>query len=98
MKGTIDTDIFQVKRSSRFTLLGKTTHHITEYSNRSLTYEKDTLDAFRGILLKGPFDSFYGIIIMPNDHHISIGSDTGFAIGLWWTPALVEWPKKYTSL
>jgi hypothetical protein len=74
------------------------TDHITEYSDRSLTYEKDTLDAFRGILLRGPFNSFFGILVMPNKHHISISSDAGFATGLWWTPALVQRPEKHTRL
>jgi hypothetical protein len=83
MQGTIDAAIFQGQPSAlRASSSRKMTYHITEYSDRSLTYEKDTLDTFRGILLRGPFNSFFAILVMPNKHHISISSDAGFATGL----------------
>jgi hypothetical protein len=45
--GTIDAAIFQAKPSDlHASVLRKMTDHITEYSDRSLTYEKDTLEAY----------------------------------------------------
>lgn len=52
------------------------------FSQRTLTYESDILDAFRGILNRSPFVTFWGVPITPlrgvMDPHI------GFALGLLW--------------
>lgn len=37
------------------------TDHVTEYSRRTLMYETDSLNAFRGLLARTPLFSHYGI-------------------------------------
>ncbi len=52
------------------------------FPQRTLTYESDILDTFRGILNRSPFVTFWGVPITPlrgvMDPHI------GFALGLLW--------------
>jgi hypothetical protein len=67
-------------------VLRRFTNHITEYSGRSLTYETDGLNAFRGILSRSPIHSFYGIPIDPDNQYGCTDYNVGFAKGLWWTP------------
>jgi Heterokaryon incompatibility protein (HET) len=66
------------------------TRHVTQYTGRQLTYEKDALDAFRGVLSRSQFHNYYGIPIgltesprRVNDHE---ELDLGFAQGLYWLP------------
>ena len=53
------------------------------FSQRKLTYESDILDAFRGILSRSPFVSFWGVPITPPK--AAMDPHTGFALGLLWT-------------
>ncbi|CAO2651670.1 Nn.00g042400.m01.CDS01 [Neocucurbitaria sp. VM-36] len=65
-------------------------NHVAGYSGRALTYEADILDAFRGILSRAPFYTYYGIPIAPQDHPSHLGDvhsfNIGFARGLFWSP------------
>jgi hypothetical protein len=53
------------------------------FSQRTLTYESDFLDAFRGILNRSPFVTFWGIPITPLKAAMDV--HTGLALGLLWT-------------
>lgn len=57
---------------------------ISEYTSRSLTYESDALNAFRGILSASGFPSFWGI---PAEWDYSQWYGSRFAIALLWTKA-----------
>ena len=52
------------------------------FTKRALTYESDVLDAFRGILSRSSFQTFWGVPIAP--HNSAIDPDVGFALGLLW--------------
>lgn len=54
--------------------------HVLRYSQRALTYERDGLNAFRGILARSPYRSCWAIPIVgtPEDPEL------GFARGLSW--------------
>jgi hypothetical protein len=58
--------------------------HVLQYSQRTLTYDKDGLDAFRGILARSPYRTYWGIPIfgIPED------PETGFSRGLGWKGGL----------
>ena len=60
--------------------------NLGEYTSRSLTYQIDALNAFRGMLGRANFSSFHGIPIVPNTFTISLNSyvNVGFALGLLW--------------
>lgn len=64
--------------------------HITGYTARIPTYQDDAPDAFRGILTRSPFHSYYGIPIAPSDGskvlETSKDFNIGFARGLYWFP------------
>ncbi|CAO2651671.1 Nn.00g042410.m01.CDS01 [Neocucurbitaria sp. VM-36] len=73
------------------TSLQKFADHITAYSSRHLTYEEDILDAFRGLLTRSPFYTYYGIPIAlenePRQLDDNINSySIGLARGLSWRP------------
>jgi hypothetical protein len=53
------------------------------FSQRTLTYESDILDAFRGILNRSPFVTFWGVPITPPK--AAMDPHTGLALGLLWT-------------
>ena len=53
------------------------------FSCRTLTYESDVLDAFRGILNRSQFYTFWGVPIVPLN--ATMDPHTGFALGLLWT-------------
>jgi hypothetical protein len=53
------------------------------FSQRTLTYKSDILDAFRGILNRSPFVTFWGVPITPPK--AVMDPHTGFALGLLWT-------------
>lgn len=65
------------------------TDHVTEYSRRALTYETDSLNAFRGLLARTPLFSHYGIpidsISVPDLDQTADDFAAAFAVGLWWT-------------
>jgi hypothetical protein len=77
--------------------LGDLANHIKQYSVRELTYEKDSLNAFRGILARSPFRSYWGIPVgqrqlqwwdSTSNASTEEGRmifDTAFATGLCWT-------------
>ena len=52
------------------------------FSRRRLTYESDILDAFRGILNRSPFVTFWGVPITPPG--AKMDPHTGLALGLLW--------------
>jgi hypothetical protein len=52
------------------------------FSRRSLTYERDVLDAFRGILACSPFITFWGVSVIPPGSQMN--PCLGFALGLLW--------------
>jgi hypothetical protein len=90
--GTLSADIFgytghigDVPR----TPLMKFAEHVAQYTSRHLTYENDVMDAFRGLLAKSPFHSYYGIPIAPSDFTEARSIEDfnlGFARGLFWLP------------
>ncbi|KAI3325999.1 heterokaryon incompatibility protein-domain-containing protein [Xylariaceae sp. AK1471] len=53
------------------------------YTQRTLTYESDILNGFRGILNRSPFVSFWGIPITPPK--AAMDAHTGLSLGLLWT-------------
>jgi hypothetical protein len=53
------------------------------FSQRTLSYESDILDAFRGILNHSPFVTFWGVPITPPK--AAMDPHTGLALGLLWT-------------
>jgi hypothetical protein len=62
-------------------------HHIFEYSRKTLTYETDGLNAFRGLLSRAQLHTFYGVPLFTyGDQRVAIDSNThfdlGFAVGL----------------
>ncbi|KNG46199.1 tol protein [Stemphylium lycopersici] len=64
--------------------------HVRAFSGRDLTHEEDRLDAFRGMLSRSPFQSYFGIPVAPcNDAYqlkLRQEFDFGFARGLLWVP------------
>jgi hypothetical protein len=89
---TLDATIFQRQGNDweSMSSFPKFAAHVTEYSGRSLTFEGDMLNAFRALLTRSPFYSFYGIPIAIDSEDIYVesiyGLDVGFAKGLWWSP------------
>jgi hypothetical protein len=88
----MDAAIFrELYHAAGKTLLLKLANHINKYSARNLTYEKDTVGAFRRILPRSPFHTFYGIPIAPDDDGSPATStvcyNIGFTRGLWWAPS-----------
>ncbi|KAM7210284.1 HET domain containing protein [Rhypophila decipiens] len=66
--------------------------HVTEYTGRTLNYEEDILNAFRGLLSRSQFLTYYGIPLAPSTDPSDPTSmdindlNMGFARGLFWTP------------
>lgn len=62
--------------------------HIEHYSHRTLSYDDDILNAFRGILARSPFWTYYGVAITIEPKYISWAApkdgNVGFANGLFW--------------
>lgn len=93
--GTLSADIFgkntEVLESNQVqTSLRNFADHVAQYTERNLTIETDILDAFRGILGKSWFHSYFGILIAPNDFaeaETIKEFNLGFARGLFWLPA-----------
>ena len=54
-----------------------------EFSRRTLTYESDILDAFRGILNRSRFYTLWGVPIIPLN--ATMDPHAGFALGLLWS-------------
>ena len=70
-------------------------NHIAQYTSRQLTYERDILDAFRGLLARSGFLTYFGIPISAHDNldsmdlcNMNLASEKdatiGFARGLYW--------------
>jgi hypothetical protein len=66
-------------------------HDRLEYSKRNLTYETDILNAFRGILHRSSFVTFWGIPVIPSNSDVD--PNVGFALGFLW----IKRPKWTTS-
>ena len=70
--------------------------HLHHYKNRQLSYDHDSLNAFRGIIAKFPYISIWGVPIA-----LRKGAETsflgeaecsiGFARGLWWDSPSDPW-------
>ena len=56
------------------------TSHLKQYTSRDLTFDYDALNAFRGILARCAWRSYWGVPIL------SPGNQFGFAKGLQWIP------------
>jgi hypothetical protein len=52
------------------------------YSRKQLSFQSDVLDAFRGILQRSPFISFWGVPVVP--FPAQMDANVGFALGLLW--------------
>lgn len=69
-------------------------NHITQYSSRNLSFDSDALDAFRGVLSRANFYSYYGIPIGPTTmrgpgpfaYSTAKEVNAGFTEGLFWLP------------
>ncbi|KAK4212266.1 HET-domain-containing protein [Rhypophila decipiens] len=78
--------------TSRASQLRNYAEHVAEYTGRTLTHEEDILNAFRGLLSRSPFLTYYGIPLAPYTEPsdptlMSVKDlDMGFARGLFWTP------------
>jgi Heterokaryon incompatibility protein (HET) len=81
-------DLSSIMRDSKTSELQRLSQHITLYSRRHLTYSKDSLDAFRGILSRSQLYNYYGIPFAPRDSSDSFKNcqdmDLAFAKGLYW--------------
>jgi hypothetical protein len=60
--------------------------YVAHYSQRKLTQETDALDAFKGILARSPFHSYWGVPMV--DSVRQDAPDVGFAKGLAWKGGL----------
>lgn len=57
--------------------------HIKEYTTRDLTYDSDSLNAFRGLLARHSHPSYWGIPLLCEEKRITC-VDASFARGLCW--------------
>ena len=57
---------------------------LCEYTKRQLSYDSDSLKAFKGILTHSGFYSYWGIIIVPSIKYDVQNINMGFACGLCW--------------
>ncbi|KAK3293906.1 heterokaryon incompatibility protein-domain-containing protein [Chaetomium fimeti] len=79
------------KPPGELTLFHQLLDHITVFSGRSLTFQSDALNAFRGILSRWPFYSYYGIpfaVDQPADVSQPLHSaqhQLGFLRALFWS-------------
>ncbi|KAH7087036.1 heterokaryon incompatibility protein-domain-containing protein [Paraphoma chrysanthemicola] len=71
--------------------------HVREYTSRNFTHEEDILDAFRGLLSRVKFFTFFGIPIMSTRLLTDISVNSAFAQGLWWCP-LIKLMQRPTPL
>jgi hypothetical protein len=58
--------------------------HLEEYTKRHLTYDSDSLNAFRGLLAISYFHTFWGVPIARMDSDGKDYFNISFARGLWW--------------
>ncbi|KAF1833535.1 seven-hairpin glycosidase [Decorospora gaudefroyi] len=81
-------------RSRNRSHLAELDDHIAEFSGRCLTYQGDALDAFRGLLTRSLFFTYYGVPIAPaaNTHHSEHPEVFDFAMarGLNWKPTILN--------
>lgn len=59
--------------------------HVAEYTKRSLTYESDAIDAFKGILSRYVPKAVFGIPVFASDDSKCSNSNIGFLLGLLWS-------------
>jgi hypothetical protein len=97
--GTLGTEIF-AGTGNYSNAFQKFMNHVEQYTARNLTYETDAINAFRGLLARLPFPSYYGVPIAPDD---IVGPgvelqevDIGFARGLCWKSKLEDSGKSLT--
>jgi hypothetical protein len=98
--GTLSTEV-RFGHAAPGPNLRQLAQHLQEYSRRNLTYQTDNFNAFRGLLGRSGFPSYFGIPIAPADNRTSIASmrrspikvHIGIARGLYWTPvrSMVKW-------
>ncbi|KAK3689764.1 heterokaryon incompatibility protein-domain-containing protein [Podospora appendiculata] len=78
--------------------LRKFADHVAAYTSRTLSYQDDIMDAFRGLLAYSPFCTYFAIPIAPVDQPCALDSpelfNIGFARGLAWTPQLNTRPSR----
>jgi hypothetical protein len=58
--------------------------HIKEFTTRSLTFESDGLNAFRGMLARHSLPSYWGVPLLSKKPE-KLSADGAFALGLSWT-------------
>src|SRR5947199_10550111 len=95
----LNTDIFGLtKRGDDFR---KFSDHLEKYTARRLTYDSGSINAFRGVLAKSDFYTYWGIpIACANDSKLALGIDqlnVGLARGLNWTPSSIDGRPTYLS-
>lgn len=57
-----------------------------QFSQRNLTNQADILDAFRGILSRAPFVTFWGVTVIPRERlKAKLDPHTGLALGMLWS-------------
>lgn len=63
--------------------------HLFQYKSRQLTYEDDSLNAFKGVLSRSPFYTLWGIPIIfgLGLRSQSESANMSFAVALWWPPS-----------
>jgi hypothetical protein len=86
-------DIFGLSRTGTikpWTDLRELADHIAEYTSRNLAYQDDALNAFRGLLGRSHFYSYFGPPLAVSDLPGLLKQhqdwSIGFARGLYWTP------------
>lgn len=75
-------------------------NHLRQFRSRRMSFDSDSLNAFRGILATSEFRSFWGVpFAVPskiNSRDNNVRLAIGFARGMWWYPKnkdLKDWPK-----
>lgn len=93
-KTSISADIFGLARfgGKPSSELRELADHIREYTGRNLTVQDDALNAFRGMLMRSYFHSYFGIPLAFSNSQVLTDQDSeqdwnrAFARGLYWTP------------
>jgi hypothetical protein len=86
MTTTLSLEIFGHEKPHRSTSRPQVAYlqnfysNLVQYKRRQLTYDSDSLNAFKGILARSPFHSFWGIPIPT----VTSSTDSVFTRGLWW--------------
>jgi Heterokaryon incompatibility protein (HET) len=90
---TLRADLFELpvlRKEKDCSMLRELVDNITEFTRRQLTYQDDALNAFRGLLARAQFPSYFGLPIAATDSPAEMTEardwNIGFARGLYWTP------------